>query len=460
MLEVQNVLKEINDKFRYQEITCYALISIEDNTHFEQLSHQMCACTSVTDSNFISKMKQKCAALFTVLDKILLKIVPGNSQSNFFTLEELLNKYQVDVPHDLQDMISRYTTYPSQLEKEWSNAQDLAQPAGEHRHPSIPSIKLSHKVTVYELSMLMGKLKDFHDPIAEFAPMLTFFNFHGSELFHKCLHLHKVKSTEALPAQCTHNVTQSGVAVRLSMTNFVQILKNTHTLICKFLSGKATYFDIVQVDPAKLDVGKELEILEKYSHIFGLNCSGLFSTHNLLYLYKIVCQVDDLIFVCNQFDLKNCLRDSRVCELHSIVSRLQDRDSISKITSSEAAKEVEHMKELLCFADKKDLQNLEVISAIRKCFSDILFQIFKDDRNRSHHEDVIDHLQHEVSVLKDFASTVQLISPFFDTEQDFESLMLQLFRKRDITHASQMLERMDSNASVLVEIFLKEVSYS
>ena len=119
------------------------------------------------------------------------------------------------------------------------------------------------------------------------------------------------------------------------------------------------------------------------------------------------------------------------------------------------------MKELLCIAEDMDVQCLDLFPAIEAHCNDALSQLMLDEQCHLHHKDIAKHLQLETSAVQDFSSVVELMNPFFDAGQKFESMMIQVFEKgSSIKQGIQKLKRVDGQLSIINEVLTSEVSPS
>ena len=457
--EVQDILKELNDKLVHREITVHAIMNIKDgDKNFECLSSMMCVHSSVN----IKQMKQTCSLLLEEVNIILLKNIPGQPLNKIVILPELLSEYHVALPQNLQDMLSKYVVYPSNetsllIESSHLVADSRSQP--DHK----PTVELSRSITMSELVAFAEELNNIHESLQKFTAMFTFFKFHSSALFHGCLnaqhfsHTEEPQSLQIKDATTPLQYKEFGI----DLPCFVSYLKNVQKLILKFLNGQCDYIDIVQIDPeGHLEMTRDVEILQQYSAVFGVSCNGLMDTSSMFNLHKLVCQFKNIIFVCHQFKLEECLKDSRLCELQKEITELENEAIRSEVTSTDISRKVKHMKGLLCIADDVNLQCLDLFSAVKAHCSDTLIQLMSDEQCRLCHKDIAKHLQHEASAIQEFSSVVELMSPFFDADQKFESLMIRVFEKRDLKQGLQTLKNVDGQLSVINEVFSSGVSLS
>ena len=459
--EVQYILEELNDRLIHQEVKVHDITNTkdDDDKYLECLSVIMCIPSLVS----VKKMEQKCSSFLEELNKVLLKTIPGQHHSNFKILPELLSKYHMVLPQNLQELVSKYVIYPDNNYSLPRDSKCLShlQADCKSQPDNKPFVELSESITMSELAVLVDELDKFHEPIEKFIAMLTFFEFHNSVLFRKCFNAqifnptieiqsHHIRDTK-IPPQHKEN--------EMNLSSFVLYLENTHKVILKFLNGQCHYTDIAQLDPeAHLEITKELDILQQYSAVFKLSSNGLMDTCNMFNFHKFTCQVNSIIFVCRQFRLEECLKDSRLCELQTEVLELQNEAVRSKLTSTDISRKVKHMKELLGIADDTNLLCLDLFSVIKAHCSNALVQVMTDEQCRLRHKDVAKHLQHEASAIKDFSSVVELMNPFLDADQKFESLMSQVFKKGNMEQGIQTLKSIDAQLPFITEVFSSEVS--
>ena len=457
---MQDILKELNDRLVHQEMAIHAIMSIKDseNKNFELLSFMLCVQSSVN----IREMKQICSSLLKEVNRILLKSIPGQPHSKVMIFPELLCTYHVILPKNLQEMLSKYIVYPSEGKERWSLveqpcfvADHQSQPDSEH------TVELSRSITLNELAAFVDELNKFHEPVKKFTAMLTFFTFHNSTLFRQCLSAHNLSLTKesqllqirdaTIPFQHKHFDTD--------LPCFVSCLENAQKVILKLLDGQGDYTDIVKIDPeGHLEIIKEVEILRQYSAVFGVNCNGLMKTHSMLNFHRLVCQAHGVISVCHQFKLEECLKDSRLHELQKQVLELKSEAVSSRLMPTDISRKLKRMKELLCITEDTDIQCLDLFPAVKAHCSDKLSQLMLDEQCRLRHKDIAKHLQHEASALHDLSSAMELMSPFLDADQKFESMTIQVIEKGNVKQGIQTLKKVDSQLSVINEVFSSEVS--
>ena len=463
--EVQDILKEIDDKLVHQETAVHDIMNIKDsdNKKCELLSSKL--CMHVHSLVNIREMKRKCSSLLEEVNRILLKsAIPGHvqPQSKIIIFPELLSQYHVNLPKHLQEMLSKYVIFNKGNEK-LSQVEPLHVIADCQSQPdSEPTVEISRSISLSELAVFVNELNKFHEPIQKFIAMLTFFTFHDSALFQECLnaqHVSLTKGSQSLQIRDATIPFQHN-EFDMDLSCFVSCLENVQEVILKFLNGQGEYIDIVKIDPqGHLEVTREVEILQQYAAIFGVSCNGIMDTCTILNFHKLVCQVKSIVSLCHLFKLKECLKDYKLCELQKEVLELENEDVRSKLTVTEMLSKMKHMKELLFIAEDIDMQCLDLFLAIKAHCSDALSQLMLDERCRLRHKDITKHLQHEASAVQDFSSVVELMNPFFDADQKFESMMIQVFEKgSSIKQGIQKLKRVDGQLSVISEVLTSEVS--
>ena len=250
MHEVQDILKELNDRLVHQETAIHAIMSIKDseNKNFECLSFMLCVQSSVN----IRETKQICSSLLKEVNKILLKSIPGQPHSKVMIFPELLCMYHVILPKNLQEMLSKYVVYPSEGKERWSLVEQShfvadcqTQPDSEH------TVELSRSITLSELAAFVDELNKFHEPVKKFTALLTFFMFHDSILFRQCLNaqnLNLMKEPQSLQIRDA-TIPFQHKQFEMDLSCFVSRLENAQKVILKLLDGQGDYTDIVKIDP-------------------------------------------------------------------------------------------------------------------------------------------------------------------------------------------------------------------
>ncbi len=462
---MQDLLKELDDRLVHQETAIHAIMNIKDsdNKNFECLSFMLCVQSSVN----IREMKQICSSLIKEINRILLKNIPGQPHSKIVIFPELLRTYHVILPKHLQEMLSKYVVYPSEGKDRYS-LLELSHLVADHQSQpdSEYTVELSRSITMSELAVFVDELNKFHEPVKKFIAMITFFTFHDSALFYECLHAHhlsltNLKEPHSFQISCrdAKNPFQHK-EFDMDLPRFVSCLENVQKVILKFLDGQGDYTDIVKIDPeGHLEIDKEVEILRQYSAVFGVDCNGLMNTYSVLNFHRLICRAQSIISVCHQFKLEECLKDSRLHELQKEVVELENEGIKSRLLSTDISRKVKHMKELLCITEDTDIQCLDLFSAVKAHCSDKLSRLMLDEQYHLRHRDITKHLQHEASAIRDLSSAMELMSPFFDTDQKFETMMIQVVEKGNIKQEEiQTLKEVDQQLSVINEVFSSEVS--
>lgn len=180
----------------------------------------------------------------------------------------------------------------------------------------------------------------------------------------------------------------------------------------------------------------------------------------MLNLHRLVCQANGVISVCHQFKLEECLKDSRLHELQKQVLELKSEAISSGLMPTDISRKLKHMKELLCITEDTDIQCLDLFPAVKAYCSDKLSQLMLDEQCRLRHKDITKHLQHEASALHDLSSAMELMSPFLDADQKFESMMIQIIEKGNVKQGIQTLKKVNGQFSVINEVFSSEVSFT
>ena len=465
------MLIQLDSDIVHHQVTYHALKAYtKDSKILGRLCSMMCLCVAITNSErILKKMGAECSDFLIKLNKALLKSVPGQPANEFFTIEELLSDCQVSLPHDIQDMIAKHVVYPTR-EKELtpgSSSRGNNQPSSDN---SIIELHVSERISIGEIGILAGKLVKLDALMDDLTSVVSFFKFHGSRLFRECLNLQNLtKDKEDLPCHVHVDDTilllrkcdESDTEVGVSVLSLVKALKNVQKQLTKFLAGGAEYVDIVKLHPEKMNIPTEVEILREYSTVFSIECSGLEDTLSMFNLCKLTCQVRDLLFICRQLRLQNCLCDSRVVELVKIVGQLEDQDVLSKMTSERALKLTNEMKSVLCFHESSIPQCLHVCSALKvnriEAFTHLLIDI-EDENNIVRCKEIAELAQTEAHVAKEFSSLIHFLKPLLDTDQSFDSFKDHEFAEGDLERGLQVLRHVVKNISLLQQLFSEEVS--
>ena len=335
------------------------------------------------------------------------------------------------------------------------------------------SLKLASNVTLCQLSKFVHDLDELLSPIQENLDIFIYFFLRKSAVFHTYLQYqlrkHNGQTQEyplSIQAAVSRVHTMSGAFLNnigrnsepfkgISWKCLAEVLKKTKELVVKLVEGTAQYSDVTaggNLPLEKIDLDFEFKILVDYSRCLysgDENYTGLHGIQCMLKLFQCMLNVYSM---CEQYHIKGCLQDAHLQEIKAITDDLQQvtcqltlKDAFDKIVSALCLK-----KQGLGY----DLQCLRLFPVVAD--SAIFYHFIKDKQFygdagrevfRQQYELITAQLQHEEYnevVLNHLLVAFQVISPFMDVEQDFESLMSQL-NEMSITTGCQELQTVNNN---------------
>ena len=409
MREIQLVMKEWQDKFllqraNYDEILLYA----SNHTHLHSLGHTLCITSLVCDTQDSHQMKSQFLHEFEALNISLLKYIPEQPDAKWCTLPALLQEYGVSLPRKLRDMIFQYVRFPGEPNRHnWDPPTHPVPPSttGRFQPGHEISLELAKDVGLYQLAELITELNHFQQPLLAHLQMLVFFKLNKSVMFDKYLRVQIGHNTEKFQQQKTQSLAQSpqfsgfqfsvplltsvlpptssvaggeeeeGLPVKI----FIRSLEGTKELLSKVMKGVAKYSEIIAegaLDLENLDIDKEFEVLNNYSILSRLTCSGLTGVRSILELFQYSTHIHNIQAVCNQYNLKGCLADSKLMILKDLVGELGSDEARAKLTPNEASEKLKKVKETLGVTERTNSKCLDLFAVIRD--SAIFYQFVRD----------------------------------------------------------------------------------
>ena len=404
------MMKEWQDRFllqraNYDEILLYA----SNHTHLHSLGHTLCITSLVCDAQDSHQMKSQFLHEFEALNISLLKYIPEQPDAKWCTLPALLQEYGVSLPRKLRDMIFRYVRFPGEPNRHnWDPPTHPVPPSttGRFQPGHEISLELAKDVGLYQLAELITVLNHFQQPLLAHLQMLVFFKLNKSVMFDKYLRVQIGHNTEKFQQQKTQSLAQSpqfsgfqfsvplltsvlpptsSVAGReeeeegLPMKIFIRSLEGTKELLSKVMNGNAKYSEIIAegaLDLENLDIDKEFEVLNNYSILNRLTCSGLTGVRSILELFQYSTHIHNIQAVCDQYKLKGCLADSKLTILKALVGELGSEEARAKLTPNEASEKLKKVKETLGVTEKINSKCLDLFAVIQD--SVIFYQFIRD----------------------------------------------------------------------------------
>ena len=473
----------------YDEIFMYANCQNE----IERLCETLCCTTLVIDFQCAQTVKNSFLTDFELLNVYLLRYIPQHPDAKWCNFLVILREYGVALPQHLLTLIKSYVVFPD--DKSRSKDEFLKHPLpaktnGQFQPGSNElSLRLTNRFTLKKLSELVRGIKEFQDILIADIGMLIFFKLNHSVMFDKYL---RVEIEQAINLEAEQ--AKKEPAFELSMFKFsssqsmllsskkkkhtvsVDVLEkslhNTSKLLIKIMRGEATYDDIIaqgKLDLETLDIENELTTLKSYfltSNVTQSESKGLDGVRSLLELLQYTKHIQKIQDVCKQYDFIDCLNDSELKEIKSLVRDVESKGNRSKLTPKEASKRMKRIKTVLCLESDckskvRPRNNLEVFSAVADSAEFYKFirdnQFYGEKGQITFHQQyqlVTAQLQHEEydeSVLNHLLAAFNVMTPFLDQKQKFKQLMTKVTRL-DTTRLSiglKQLETVNGNITLI-----------
>ena len=325
--------------------------------------------------------------------------------------------------------------------------------------------------------------------------MLTFFKLNHSIMFEEYLksEILQLMETEKASVESQSAIHSAGVLSLFSFSapiqDMVQVsstksqggvsisvlacsLEKTEELLIRMMKGEATYVEIIAkgaLDLEKLDIEEEFVTLVNFVTILRPRQAG-FKDHPVMYslleLFQYAKHIHCICEVCEQYHLEGCLQDEQLEELQSLVSDVKLEENRSKLTSNEASERMKRIKALLCIDSSEDnpkdakkrfarLAVFPTIAASAEFYQFIHDKHFYGEKGQAtfqqQYQLVTTQLQHEEYqefVLNHLQAAFNLITPFMDDKQSFETLMKKV-TSLDTTFGLKQLETVNANITLI-----------
>ena len=467
-------VKILHQEANYDEILMYT----SSLTHLYSLGNTLCSASLICDAYDLNHLKSTFLQEFETLNILLLKYIPEQPDAKWCTLPALLLEYGVALPQNLQLMISEHVLFPGdQKPHDWEQPTNSIPPAttGMFQPGHDVCLRLSKNATLHLLAELIKELGSFQEPLLPHLEMLVFFRLNKSAMFDQYLrgtvqishNTEKLKLQSLLPSSQFSDFSFSVPILSpiqykksrgeegLPMKIFIQSLENTEQFLYMVMRGdiKLTIRDTLDVQ--SLNITEETSLLIKYSDRYHLDCTGIFSAQRILELCQWKEYIQTIQFICHQYQLKNCMQDSKLIQLVSIADSL----IMKKITQDEAERKLKQIKEILCFTSIVDVNCLKVFRAVG---DSVPFHRLLQDASQCltlhHQRAVFQQLQHDIAVVNDLPTAISLMSIFDDKDQDFRSLLSLIFEFPNIQECIQKLRNINANLPLVSQLFSDEVS--
>lgn len=313
------------------------------------------------------------------------------------------------------------------------------------------SLKLHKGMTLYELSNLVEKLNQYKQPFSKYNE-LVFFKDEGI-LFNKYLkdhlepqELHQFSPESGFSAS-SMTLLQKETPEGTSMDTFVSGLEHASGLLCRVMSGTATFSEMTAGDEQMmkdLDIEREFAILQRYADHSGCDFSGKIGVRSMLELPQYTTHFENIKEVCEQYHMSACLEDPSFRELAKIIEESSSTDARAIMTPNEAKIKLDRVKEILFLTEKPNsMKILHIFVAMKN--SAPFYQFVKE--KNFHGEQgfmqqyrlITAQLQHEdydEQILNQLKPAFKVVSPFINSDQNFNQLM------REVTDLANPVENL------------------
>ena len=472
---VQDLLYNWQNKFQqfkvnYDEILQYADYS-KDIT---DLGQAVCSESSVMKIDEIEEVKKKYVQCFTELNVHLVRYVRNQPEVKYCTLPELLNKYGVSLPPELQKSMSHKIIFPSFQKVPFEHTLCNVQPpllSNVFESGQTISLILAKSVSFVDLQTMLNQIYQFLEPVMDLMDMLVFFHLHGSKMFEKHLlkRLHDLTSASSkkavksflMPAVLFARSDPSIVRDKrgVSIDTLQKALQSVKKLLISVIKGTATYSDIIANGalPLKsLSVETEFGILARFEFLEMKHeqRKGLEGVRCMLELFQFTHHINKINSVCHQYGLTKCLEDDTLKHLMVIMEELESEKSRDSLTLIEAMEKMRIVKKALCLGERTNYSCLDLFPAIAD--SAAFYQLIRDKQFmgvrgqimfQEQYQLITAQLQHEEydeNVLNHLRAAFELIAPFTEHDISFPELMSKVVQL-ETTHGLKQLETVNEN---------------
>lgn len=235
------------------------------------------------------------------------------------------------------------------------------------------------------------------------------------------------------------------------------------------INGSAKYEEINALETSleNFDSSKEFQVICKFPG-FEKNGEDEEGKQGIKHMLELIQYLHDISFipeVCVLFQLDACIKDPQLKQLKDIVNYLSTDEGTANLTGIEASRYIKEIWTILKIDDYGNKrQCLKFFPAIAKCKE---FHNFIKKRGyfgeagrlafKGQLELVTSELQHEVyneDVLTQLMPAFEYITPFMDTKQSLEELMLKILRLfeefKELTQTNFcQLETVNTNLSLI-----------
>ncbi len=342
----------------------------------------------------------------------------------------ILSVYGAELPKDVTSSMDQVMILPGEMEGNESELELLINPPlpSTNRRFCPPNgdirIKLLKLASLSQISMLVRKISGALKPIEWFLDVMVFFKIQSSCMFN---------------AYVTCELKRLNAVSAVSLSTLGLALLGAWKVLLNVLDGRAKYKEVTahgELSLHKLDVDKEFEVLVQCPKIGDRGRHGLLGIKCILKLVKYKSPIEKIREVCEQYHLKNCLKDEKFKRLMSITERVGTESMLEEMTPSEAKQMWDEVRETLCIEDEDKLTSaLELFPEVADSVDFYHFleeKQFTGKGNDAFHSQFqlvtaqLQHQEYDQNVLNHLFAAFNFILPFMNAEHDLQNLMKEI----------------------------------
>lgn len=382
-------------------------------------------------------------------------------------LTDVLKKICIPLPPDIQQQIEQSLILPEDI----SHGCLL-----NSEHP--PEIKLVDHSNINLLKELLASILRFIDPLSKDLPAVVFFHIHNCSLFFSYVSYYLHPSMADNVTDFAIKLASTGLEKEGKTERVAKAVSSAIFLLNRIIESSATLDEVMinnaidlRLASSEVIVQHELTILSDFvSH--GLSASGTIfnvSTHGLkcfMELQAIVSNIPVINDVLKQFGLHNCQKSEQYTLLKE---KAKQMDSIGSMTLIQVKELLADVKENLQLKKSSDLSCFQLFKAVKR---NVPFYRFADrmgftgpngrDSFRSKYRMVFDQLHHEQynqAILHHLHGSYKYLSPFFNKDIEFEQLIEEILKLKNISEGVIHLEQVAGNI-VMIKTWFENVEVS
>ena len=366
---------------------------------------------------------------------------------NRVRLQVIFSNYKVVLPYELENCITKSFYYPDE------KPQNAAVQKLRLSSPNMVHLFVKVSVTLRQIVDLHNQLECFLTPIMPFLHFLEHFHLNESQIFDSFVKMELKEYFE------------------VSIYKLTEILKTVKKKIQSILTGAAIYNDIDLAGIAfhfgkkSNTIPREIRIVSDYEEFQSISSHDTVrSFKNIFVLHQIAEHIDALGDFCDEFELQQCLEDSRVKRLKEIVEARESWKMETIRTLSDIVKEIQ---ELLGIKPESDFKNLNFLRLFRPLYTETkdLRDFLTENNFRGKGKDRFlelfnlvtqahQHDEYNAEVLNPLYAVYYLLVPLNKPDLSFQELIDEV-SKLDSAQCLAQLKTVKSNIDLIRMWFSK-----